>query len=562
MTNASLNLSLRTQGEEFQLAPRSDAIPPGRIQENSDVVFHLVGDEIDLFGSELLVDGEPLERVALAPNHLTWRWRIGFNAGQVDVQLRGVPSIPRRMELTTDPHVAKLTRADYARMVGDILADTLALFALTGHRLPVARGPLDLQIARFEYLASCLDRAEAAVVTIDKAPWRQLGRTRVTHPLCKAGGATSRDLARALCRTDATEPALADQLSGAGAALADRLGGRLPKSVTRSEGRLDNHRREHSDILAVLSMWESFLSAVRQALPQSLDDNQEAQGVVTIRRKCTVLLSRLRRLKALPLFEGIRPTRGPIAPSHLFRRVAPYRQFYSAYQGFLDGLANIQGDFLNLPLRRTFDLYEMWCFLRLAHAAANASGVTDSWRDYVSEAQAHGGLVLRLDAKPMSYGRFRLIFKPLYREVWKVDGPRVGSFSRVMQPDVAIEVERDGQQCPTIVLDAKYRVDEGIDDAIASIHMYAHALVDAADGISADGIKRTVAAAFVLTPRGLGDGPTVELGSDRAPAVFYRGAYKSAFRFGAVEMRPGIGLGECEAILAELTRLAYDGESS
>ena len=38
------------------------------------------------------------------------------------------------------------------------------------------------------------------------------------------------------------------------------------------------------------------------------------------------------------------------------------------------GIAAVFGDFLGMPLARTFELYEPWCFLRLVRAAAEEYG--------------------------------------------------------------------------------------------------------------------------------------------------------------------------------------------
>ena len=60
--------------------------------------------------------------------------------------------------------------------------------------------------------------------------------------------------------------------------------------------------------------------------------------------------------------------------SALFRRDPAYRRFYRLWQDMNLGLAAVFGDFLQMPLARTYDLYELWCFLRLARAAAEEYG--------------------------------------------------------------------------------------------------------------------------------------------------------------------------------------------
>jgi hypothetical protein len=56
--------------------------------------------------------------------------------------------------------------------------------------------------------------------------------------------------------------------------------------------------------------------------------------------------------------------------SAVFRNDPLYRAFYRLWQDIKLGIAAVFGNFLNLPLAPTFELYELWCFLRLVRAAA------------------------------------------------------------------------------------------------------------------------------------------------------------------------------------------------
>ncbi len=69
-----------------------------------------------------------------------------------------------------------------------------------------------------------------------------------------------------------------------------------------------------------------------------------------------------------------------------------------------------------------------------------------------------------------------------------------------MTPDIvaARNAAADGDQGRMIVLDAKYRVADGLNDALTSIHTYRDALVQEAD---AGGVKGIVSAAYLLTLR-------------------------------------------------------------
>lgn len=559
MADGVATLSFETPGgRAFRLLPVADPVPPGIVAETTRIVFRLVlaDTAIDIFKVELAIDEVPLERVAASLSEARWTWDPGFNAGLALLQLTGLPGGALVFELLTDPARAKLTRAQFDRMVGDILEDSLALIALAGLRVGVSRGDSEvLDLARFEFLRSCLDRIEAAVREIDAAPWMRLARTPERLPLGRSGGATPRELARAAREGVKLASVGTAPLAPAVRALADRLGGRLPREVARELARPDHRRREHADMLAALRRWRGFLVRVRRGL-EAVERRAPAHARATImRRHCGRMIVRLRRLEALPLFEGVEPTRGPFAPSHLFRRVAPYQRFYRAWRDFMTGIGDLHGDFLKLPLARTFELYELWCFLRLVRAAALDGAPTADWRAAFAERPDASGLVVSLRARPFRFRKFTLVFQPEYREVWRTGAGRVGSFSRTMIPDLALELGDDAAR-PVVVLDAKYRVEVAIDEAIASIHMYRDALVEDATG----GYRRTVEAAFVLTPHVPGEEPA-DWRTDAPPEVFFRDGYRQTFRFGAVTLRPGVSLEQCRDLLQEITGfVAGDGE--
>ena len=105
-----------------------------------------------------------------------------------------------------------------------------------------------------------------------------------------------------------------------------------------------------------------------------------------------------------------------------------------------------------------------------------------------------------------------------------------------MKPDVAaVHWRAGGDAGRLIVLDAKYRIEDGLSDALSSIHTYRDALVREAESGAISGI---VTAAYLLTPHlrafegGYRDTPM--------PGRLLHPAYRAAFRFGALTLRPGM----------------------
>lgn len=537
-----------SEGQEFELFPQCESIPPGLVTESSILSFTFRSAGLDPYGVSLLVDGVALDPIASNPGEVRWKWSVGFHVGEAGVSLRREGHRRLDMKLRTDPLRAKLNRQQYTQMLGDLFEDTLALLALTGHRTGFRRGELEPpRIARLEFLLTKFDEVEKAIREIDAAPWRVLARRQQTVPTGRCSGATGRELLRAARRSDAVP---ADQWAGLpprARALAERLGGRIPRAITRTVSKPDLRRREHSDMLRALLGWTSFLASVRASLRAKYPESKppRVEGLLT---RCAAVQRRALRLQELDLFADLQPSSGPLRPSHLYRRVGPYRRFFQAMRDYRAGLSEVDGDFLDLPLRRTYDLYEMWAFLRLLRAATHLGG-GDGWKETFSDQLDGSKLVFNLRARPFDFGDFRLVFKPRYKEVWRVGGAQVGSFSREMEPDVAVEFEPvEGAPRPTVVLDAKYRVEGQVSAAIAGIHKYRDALVEVPPGGSLTDCERTVRAAFLITPH-----PFV--GSDQpwreedAPTVFFRKGYRDTFRFGALSLVPGVPLGRVRDLL-------------
>ena len=114
-----------------------------------------------------------------------------------------------------------------------------------------------------------------------------------------------------------------------------------------------------------------------------------------------------------------------------------------------------------------------------------------------------------------------------------------------MTPDVVVSHETDGAGIDRlIVLDAKYRINDGLSDALSSIHTYRDALVQEAASGRTEGI---VTAAYLLTPYM----PVV--GGDYRitpmPGRLFHPDYLSGFRFGAVTLQPGMSVTEITSAL-------------
>jgi len=531
-------------GASWRVWPDPEQARPGLIQEARSYLFELTGAE-EASGADLLIDDQPLEALrAPAVDAARWRWQPGFHAGTVEGELRLPGSSSRRFEIVTDPDLQKLTREDFDAMVREILEDTFALFSLSSFRRSIARGAgvKPPAIARLEFLRSRIDELESVVADIERRPRHVLAAEETVLPWHQARRATGPEILRAFRSGRVVgEKETPSRLPPA-------LQGFLPERIRVKHRRSSLDLPEHRQMGACLRAWAAWLSAVAETL------ERRAGGTDTdIRReqsswahRCRQLSRRVSRLAtAAPFAEA-----GDAAPrliiSSLFRKSPPYRRFYRLWQDMNLGIAAVFGDFLNMPLSRTFELYELWCFLRLVRAGSEAFGPEGVKVEDLFISDAGGGVTLASGVATVQVGNnWSLCFQKQYREFWKELDQR-GSYSRSMTPDIVAMQEPDHSsnantcRARLIILDAKYRIDEGLTEALTSIHTYRDALVRE---ISGGGIEGIVTAAYLLTPL-VPPEPETGYRTTSMPGRLFHPEYRSIFRFGAITLHPGMTLTE------------------
>lgn len=533
-------------GAAWRVWPDPEPVAPGAVHETGSYLFELTG-SAEASTADLLIDDVKLEALrTTTPDTARWRWLPGFHAGLVEAELRIPGHAPRHFEVTTDPDRRKLTRDDFDAMVGEILDDTFALFSISGFRKAVARGSGNRPpaIARLEFLRSRIEKLESAVAAIVRNPRRMLTAEETILPYHRATRATGLEVLRAFrsgrIMHEAGEPSR----------LPAALKGKLPERIGVRQRLSSLDIPEHRQMGACLRSWASWLDAAAQQLERTRPegDPELRQGAGLWAARCRRLARRVGKLAAEAPFAEAREALPRLTLSALFRNDPLYRAFFRLWQEMNLGIAAVFGDFLNLPLARTFELYELWCFLRLVRAAAGEFGPAGLDIRDLFITDAAGGVTLAAGAVTVPVGAdWKLCFQKQYREFW-IEPDRRGSYSRVMTPDVAaMQAPAGGAGGRLIILDAKYRIEDGLNDALSSIHTYRDALVQEVDSGVTKGI---VSAAYLLTPHL----PALEAGYRETPMPgrLFHPAYRSGFRFGAVTLRPGMTGTETGAALRQI----------
>jgi len=569
--------------DAYQLWPETDEIPSGVIREKNKYVFELRGIDHPL-SAELTIEREEVQPLR-PPEDLSaarWSWSPGFHAGAVDLHIDLGNGREASIRVVTDPDIRKLTRGQFNRMVQDILNDTFALFNLSGFKAGIARGNGGQvpPIARLEFLRSRMEDLEEAIRRVARRPVRLLRSETRSLPLHKISSATGPEIARSF-RTEEIreEPPGRSQLPSG---FKGYFPGRIRKS-TQSSG-LDI--REHRDMKSSLRSWSQWLRVVADRLETEGNADKKDSKYLESRR-CRKLSHRLQNLLRLSFFENVTERSAPVRITSIYRRIPAYRSFFQIHNDLNLGVARIAGDFLEVPLARTFDLYEIWCFLRLLRAAAKHLTEDEVDVDPIFDFDPSSkSVTVAAEHVEIPLGsKIVLCFKRQYKEYWLTQTGR-GSFSRTMEPDLSLSLpaipsgvdsstpqvcqdteihaqeaqvetastKEGGTETPPtdilIVLDAKYRIESGLNEAIASIHTYRDALVED----HGDRSPRIVNGAYLLSPLNLDDSEPDWQSTDMPHRLFHP-KYRGAFHFGAVTLRPGMSLDQVQdalqAILAD-----------
>lgn len=454
-----------------------------------------------------------------------WMWEPGFYAGEVLFTLQQGAESPFKITAVTDPDQRKMSRHGFDQMVRDILEDTHALFALSSHRTRIASasGAESPPVARIEYLSSRVEEIEQVVRQINARPARYLRSKPLEIRPDQMRSVKPLEVIKAFSRGKLTKDEKAR--------LPRVFKGYFPRKIMTTGKRSDLDIKEHQEIKAALRFWAIWLSMIADRL--EFDTKLKKSAVWAAR--CRKLSVRLKRLLQLPLFASVGDVNAAPALSSIYRRLPAYRAFFRLYHEFRLGLSNITGEYLNLPLARTHELYELWCFFRIARAAAELYEDV-SVDKLLMYNRSTGSVTVPTGVLRITAGKLDICFQLEYKEYWISKG-KPGSFSRPMRPDVSITAS----DRPLIVLDAKYRIKPALNDALSSIHMYRDAIVHA------DGKERAVAGAYLISPHiGSGEGDWQDA---RMPDRLFHPVYRGEFKFGALSMKPGSELSAVTELL-------------
>lgn len=444
-------------------------------------------------GATLYIDEAPAQ-AAILDGAQGWRWQPGFYAGQVAAELVGADG-HRLAEYRLDvaPDASKLGADVFDGMLDELYAfDPRLLLGTEAAQASVgvvgdAAPPL-LAYARLRRHGEALLNALRVVA---RQPLKRLQRERGLvpyHRVRRLDAASARNLLR--------RPDTAAFLRG-NVALAE---GAMPLvEVSHSIDDLDNpaNRALTTKLLAVRRRCVQVADALHDLAAREEESGTRTPLQPRLARKLEFLeslaakLAKVARLE--PYVSVSRPEVTAAGLNAISAHPAYARAYRFAWSALRPGVAGDNRD-ETLWISPTWEIYERWCFIRVADCLRKLfSDLT--WTLRYPSAQTDS---IRLVGKGGGI-RIEACLQRTFPSGGSADGG-LRSVSLQLKPDLLMTME-SGNVRRMLVLDAKYRISrQNVLDAMRSAHLYQDAL--RWDGARAD-------CSLLLVPRG-GGAPWLE----------------------------------------------------
>jgi hypothetical protein len=470
-----------------------------------------------------------------------WEWKIDFYAGEIGVDLLVGNRPLQSMFWDVRPHPGKLGRDAYRELIADLWAraDNVIFGATAAQRSVAEADVCTPPIGRLAMLQASIRDLERCFATIALSPNRRLVAEREARPLDRARRIDAKAF-RGIVKSPSALAAMG---------LIEQSGTRVLERPT-----VDHPRREHTfntppnrHVSALLRRMQSQCRDLYSALANLASvsgDDADAQGrALALGREAEELRLRLHRLSCADFLDNVQAASGDTAAMIAVAKDPAYSRFDRLASRVLRPRLSLgEAPSEKLWLRRTYELYECWCFFCVAESLAKALGDCQ-WRSSVGPVE--GSLFADLPNGCHIEGKFqdlrvRLTYQPTflaYRPSYD-NGTLPYSISGERRPDLVLSID-NGSKTVMVVLDAKYRSRrEGIHEALADMHVYRDSLK-----VSGGGAK--LLAAYILTPA-----------HDADTAVYFTDQYRQRYRIGGFDLAPNHD-GQAAALCQHLKALIF-----
>jgi hypothetical protein len=386
------------------------------------------------------------------------------------------------------PDERKLTERDYQQLISDILEEAKACFQHSGAQLEFEGSGVDrgLSLPQWDYIERTFYRLQYLFREIEASPIRRLQAQENWVRREKVKQATPSLLAWAQRHSiGVTEDAP------------------IPSALWT------NQRADTYDIYENQVVLQQ-LSELRVLLRR-----YENCPIDRIQRSAGSLGEKVAFWQRSSFLQDVRKHSGTIAISQAFRKHPMYRNWFSWFQQLYQFDRFQIGMKHSIPLKDTFQLYEIWVFMQMVKLFREHGRLQDASSLFAMERE---GLVLNLSEKKEHRVRLSGGGTLSYQRWFTKATQDYVTYTHGMKPDIVLETDER-----LYVFDPKYRLDHNLPMALGEMHKYRDGIVRSSDG------SRAVEEVYIITP---------VKGKDNAH--FFEDEYHQLFKMGAFCLKPGL----------------------
>jgi hypothetical protein len=427
----------------------------------------------------------------------TFPFDMDFYAGDLRLSVVHGARVVHALDAYVDPNVAKLTRDEYAAMMADLAEMTPAIYRLGNVTLRASTSSRASRsdLVTLELIRSGFDAFDRAISRIADGPVRTL-RTRVSRSdILRARRVEDRAIEAALRGGRARLATSAE--AEAAPRLVGALGGRWIPTIDETKRQETADIYENRALVGFMRWLDGVLSDIARRLSSEPPSETSSLTIASYLARISGWRSRLASAFRRSALMDLQPDRDLRATS-IFRTHPDYALAFTAMSRMRAGLGIGGIAEPSLPLDRTFELYELWCYIGMLRAVVERFPSTRGKVKQIlsgCESPSSLGMVLASgQSAEIPVGNdIMLTYQRRFSPTTAADGCRTHLLETI--PDMSFtKIGADGNCMRIVIFDPKYRAGSSLLDGIRDMHVYRDAIVNS-EG------QRLVTSAVALAPR-------------------------------------------------------------
>jgi PD-(D/E)XK nuclease superfamily/Domain of unknown function (DUF2357) len=250
---------------------------------------------------------------------------------------------------------------------------------------------------------------------------------------------------------------------------------------------------------------------------------------VEVSKKAATFHSLIRRWINSPFLREVSMHQGTYPITQKFRKHPIYRQWYKWFEQLYKHDREGIGFDYPIAMKDTFELYEMWCFMRIVRILRELNQVEETRGLYKT---TESGIFIDLAQNKESKIRLRDGKSLYFQRNYQYNSKEFYTYTQRMIPDIVLESGNE-----IIIFDPKYRVTGNLGTALGEMHKYRDGIVHRETG------ERAVREVYILTPTSDDSVETMR---------YFQEGFHESYKMGAIQMIPGVESDRLEKLICEI----------